>query len=325
MCRLWWRAFDRVTDCFVLMRRSIFDRIWGPEPLGEQARTKQMRLLTVVLTLGFMLGFGGANAEGFDGRWAGTYTCGANAFHPNFGPFTWSLPVAIRNGAISGAKRYLAGADNKPATATFDGSIDQGGAAKIIVHLIDLVSTTENWHQELVGSATSRDQITLLGTMITPRGLARNCRLSLNLIAPAPSQVVQVAPSSSVAEQAQRATSQREARQAAAIVPSAPSLSAQPPVVAPQDDLNAERQRLRAQRQAIEAERQRVAEAAKRAAAENREAAAQAQKAAEDRKAAEAAQRQAEELTHQNAPAVAKPEPRRSQQIRHSGNLLLPR
>ena len=138
---LWWRAFDRVCGCFALMRLSIFDRIWGPEPLSEQARTRQLRLLTIVLTLGLMLGYEPANAEGFDGRWAGTYTCGANAFHPDFGPFTWSFPVAIQNGAISGAKRYLAGGDHKPATAVFDGSIDQGGAAKINVHLIDVVST----------------------------------------------------------------------------------------------------------------------------------------------------------------------------------------
>jgi class 3 adenylate cyclase len=311
--RLWWPAFDRVYGFFVLIRLWIFDLIWGPEPPREQARTKQMRLLTVVLTLGLMLGYEAANAEGFDGKWAGTYTCGAHAFHPDWGPFTWSFPVAIQNGAISGAKRYLAGGDKKPATAAFDGSIDQGGTTKINVHLVDVVSTTENWHQELVGSANSRDQITLLGTMITPRGLARNCRLTLNLVAPSPSQAVQVAPAPSVAEQAQRTKAQREAissvpAQAAGIVPS-PSPSAQPPVVAPQDALNAERQRLKAQRQAIEAERQQVAEAAKRAAAENREAAAQAQRAAEDRKAAEAAQRQVEELKHQNAPATAKAEP----------------
>jgi len=290
------------------------DGIWVPVPPGEQARTRQMRLLTVVLTLGLMVGYEGANAEGFDGRWAGIYTCGANAFHPNLGPFTWSFPIAVQNGAISGAKRYLAGGDKKPATAAFDGSIDQRGAAKINVHLIDVVSTTENWHQELVGSANSRGQITLLGTMITPRGLARNCRLTLDLVAPAPSQVVQAAPLPSMAEQAQRAQAQREARtsipaQAAAIVQSPPAPSAEPAFPAHQDALDAERQRLKAQRQVIEAERQQVAEAAKRVAAENREAAAQAQRAAEDRKAAEAAQRQAEELKHQNALAAPKAEP----------------
>jgi class 3 adenylate cyclase len=242
----------------------------------------------------------------FDGKWAGTYTCGAHAFHPNFGPFTWSFPVAIQNGAISGAKRYLSGGDEKPATAAFDGSIDQGGTAKINVHLVDVVSTTENWHQELAGSANSRDQITLLGTMITPRGLARNCRLNLNLVAPAPSQVVQVAPSPSVAEQAQRVKAQREARpsvpaQATATVQTPPAPSAQPAFPAHQDALDAERQRLTAQTQVIEAERQQVAEAANRVAAEKREASAQAQRAAADKKAAEEAERKAEELKHQNA------------------------
>jgi len=270
-----------------------------------------MRLLTVVLTLGLILGYEGANAEGFDGKWAGTYTCGAHAFRPNLGPFTWSFPVAIQNGAISGAKRYLSeGGDEKPATAVFDGSIDQGGTAKINVHLVDVVSTTENWHQELVGSANSRDQITLLGTMITPRGLARNCRLTLNLVAPAPSQVVQVAPSPSVAEQAQRAKPQREARpsvpaQATATVQTPPAPSAQPALPAHQDALDAERQRLKAQTQVIEAERQQVAEAANRVAAEKREASAQAQRAAADRKAAEEAERKAEELKHQNAPTAS--------------------
>jgi class 3 adenylate cyclase len=269
-----------------------------------------MRLLIVVLTLGLTLGYEGANAEGFDGKWAGTYTCGAHAFHPNLGPFTWSFPVAIQNGAISGAKRYLSGGDEKPATAAFDGGIDQGGTAKINVHLVDVVSTTENWHQELVGSANARDQITLLGTMITPRGLARNCRITLNLVAPAPSQVVQVAPSPSVAEQAQRAKAPREARpsvpaQATATVQTPPAPSAQPAFPAHQDALDAERQRLTAQTRVIEAERQQVAEAANRVAAEKREASAQAQRAAADRKAAEEAERKAEELKHQNAPTAS--------------------
>jgi hypothetical protein len=30
--RLWWRAFDRVCDFFVVIRLLIFDRIFGPEP-----------------------------------------------------------------------------------------------------------------------------------------------------------------------------------------------------------------------------------------------------------------------------------------------------
>ena len=30
--RLWWRAFDRVCDCIMLIRLSIHDRIFGPEP-----------------------------------------------------------------------------------------------------------------------------------------------------------------------------------------------------------------------------------------------------------------------------------------------------
>jgi hypothetical protein len=32
MRRLWWRAFDRVCCCSVLIRLSIYDRIWRPEP-----------------------------------------------------------------------------------------------------------------------------------------------------------------------------------------------------------------------------------------------------------------------------------------------------
>jgi hypothetical protein len=32
MRRFWWRAFDRVCYCFVLVRLSIRDRICGPEP-----------------------------------------------------------------------------------------------------------------------------------------------------------------------------------------------------------------------------------------------------------------------------------------------------
>jgi hypothetical protein len=30
--RFWWRAFDRVCNCIVLIRLSIHDRIYGPEP-----------------------------------------------------------------------------------------------------------------------------------------------------------------------------------------------------------------------------------------------------------------------------------------------------
>jgi hypothetical protein len=29
---LWWRAFDRVCDCIVLIRLSILDRKCGPQP-----------------------------------------------------------------------------------------------------------------------------------------------------------------------------------------------------------------------------------------------------------------------------------------------------
>ena len=30
--RFWWRAFDRVCDCIVLVRLSMHDWIYGPEP-----------------------------------------------------------------------------------------------------------------------------------------------------------------------------------------------------------------------------------------------------------------------------------------------------
>jgi hypothetical protein len=32
MRRLWWRGFDRVCYCIVLIRLSVCDRIYGPEP-----------------------------------------------------------------------------------------------------------------------------------------------------------------------------------------------------------------------------------------------------------------------------------------------------
>jgi hypothetical protein len=31
--RFWWRAFDRACNCIVLIRLSIHDRIYGPEPV----------------------------------------------------------------------------------------------------------------------------------------------------------------------------------------------------------------------------------------------------------------------------------------------------
>ena len=31
--RLWWRTFDRVCGCFILIRLSIYDRICGPQPV----------------------------------------------------------------------------------------------------------------------------------------------------------------------------------------------------------------------------------------------------------------------------------------------------
>jgi hypothetical protein len=44
----WWRAFDRVCNFFVLIRLSIFDRIYGPEPptpADEKREADHERLL----------------------------------------------------------------------------------------------------------------------------------------------------------------------------------------------------------------------------------------------------------------------------------------
>jgi hypothetical protein len=41
MRRSWWRAFDRVCGFFVLIRLSIFDRIYGPEPLTPADLTRE--------------------------------------------------------------------------------------------------------------------------------------------------------------------------------------------------------------------------------------------------------------------------------------------
>jgi hypothetical protein len=46
--RFWWRAFDRICGFFVLIRLSIFDRIYGPEPLTPadlQREADQERLV----------------------------------------------------------------------------------------------------------------------------------------------------------------------------------------------------------------------------------------------------------------------------------------
>ena len=39
--RLWWRGFDYVCGFFVLIRLSIFDRIYGPEPLTPADLTRE--------------------------------------------------------------------------------------------------------------------------------------------------------------------------------------------------------------------------------------------------------------------------------------------
>jgi hypothetical protein len=46
--RFWWRAFDRVCDCIVLIRLSIFGHIYGPEPptpADEKREADHERLL----------------------------------------------------------------------------------------------------------------------------------------------------------------------------------------------------------------------------------------------------------------------------------------
>jgi hypothetical protein len=37
--RLWWRAFDRVCDCIIVVRLSIHDRIYGPESRSRPPET----------------------------------------------------------------------------------------------------------------------------------------------------------------------------------------------------------------------------------------------------------------------------------------------
>jgi hypothetical protein len=53
--RFWWRAFDRICGCFVLMRLSIYDRICGPEPVTPadlQRETDHERLVRAFPAVG---------------------------------------------------------------------------------------------------------------------------------------------------------------------------------------------------------------------------------------------------------------------------------
>src|SRR6266404_6566339 len=109
---------------------------------------------------------GSAHAQSFDGQWQGTYSCGPHRFLP-FGAFTWSIAFEIKNGRVSGSHNYTGGTNKLPATAIFNGTINQGGILKIDV-IADRNNPTEMWHQQLSGSSISPTVINLIGAMLRP-------------------------------------------------------------------------------------------------------------------------------------------------------------
>jgi hypothetical protein len=147
---------------------------------------------------------GSAHAQGFDGQWQGTYSCGPHRFVPQFGAFIWSIAFEIKNGRVSGSHNYT---NKLPATAIFNGTINRGGVLKIDV-ITDRNNPNEMWHQQLSGSSISPTVINSIGPMLRADGtFLRDCQLTLRLAVPL--QPAVVAHQDATEEERQRLDAQR--------------------------------------------------------------------------------------------------------------------
>lgn len=222
-----------------------------------------------------------AHGQGFDGRWQGTYSCGAHVSLP-LGPFTWSLQVDVQNGAITSRHDYrISTRGNIPATANFNGNIDPSGNAHIGVIAAD-ANSVDNYHQTLVGKVVSPTRIQLSGPMLGRDGKpVRNCSLALNLIAP-PQPVVS-------AQDTDQERQRLEAQRQAATAREQKAIERQKAAEAARAQAEEE------QRKALEAQ-----QAATGQANQDKQAALEAQKKADaERQVAEAALRDAETMKQQ--------------------------
>jgi hypothetical protein len=133
-----------------------------------------------------------ASAQALDGRWEGTYRCGAHAAKP-LPAFSWPVTAEIKNGSISARYNYTTRLPTMSATVFFSGTIDQRGAARITA-VARKADQTEDFHQILVGAAVSPTGLNLAGPMLgygnTP---LRNCELTLSLVEPVQPPVARAA------------------------------------------------------------------------------------------------------------------------------------
>jgi hypothetical protein len=98
---------------------------------------------------------GSGHAQSFDGRWEGTYSCGAHRYKP-LPPFSWQIPFDVRGGSISARRDYhIANQGGVAATAIFSGTRDRDGHVRIDV-MARKEDNTENFHLALLGNLTSQ-------------------------------------------------------------------------------------------------------------------------------------------------------------------------
>jgi hypothetical protein len=146
-----------------------------------QRAIRNIAILSMISLVGHGLP---ARAQGFDGQWQGTYSCGPHRLLP-MGAFTWSIAFEIKNGRVSRSHNYIGGTNKNPATAIFNGTINDRGVSKIDV-ITDRNNPTEMWHQQLLGSSISPTVINLIGAMLrSDSTLLRDCQLTLRLALPA--------------------------------------------------------------------------------------------------------------------------------------------
>ena len=136
---------------------------------------------------------GSAHAENFDGRWEGTYSCGAHRYKP-LPPFSWQIPFEVRGSSISARRDYnIANQGGIAATAIFSGTRDRDGRVRIDV-MARREDNAENFHQALLGNSTSQTGMALTGSMVGAKGVSvRDCQLTLRPAVPAPAQAPAVA------------------------------------------------------------------------------------------------------------------------------------
>lgn len=182
-------------------------------------------LLAACLTLP---AFARAAAGDFDGQWATTLSCGANASNGRPG-FSSKVVFNVSGGRIAQVQSQTTGLGAEE--TRWEGRIDGGNL--VLGAEGRRIGEAARWNWSLTGKAAARDRIDGTGAMLADGRKIRDCTVEMRLDTPAAAAVAAVAPAAAPAAAAPvpaQVSAPAAAPRAAPASPAAPAAAASPAV-----------------------------------------------------------------------------------------------